>query len=93
MLEGVQFTVLSRFSKPALDALFQAEITWIWCVHLYFCQIIEWLLKCICRVNFKKNEKIYNAANSEVLKMVQEIDSEPKEPEPGRKEQIHVILL
>jgi len=44
--------------------------------------------KCICRVNFKKNEKIYNAANSEVLKMVQEIDSEPKEPEPGRKEQI-----
>ncbi|PNF20664.1 hypothetical protein B7P43_G03022, partial [Cryptotermes secundus] len=33
-------------------------------------------------VNFKKNEKIYNAANSEVLKMVQEIDSEPKEPEP-----------
>jgi len=44
-------------------------------------------------VNFKKNEKIYNAANSEVLKMVQEIDSEPKEPEPGRKEQIHVILL
>jgi hypothetical protein len=44
-------------------------------------------------VNFKKNEKIYNAANSEVLKMVQEIDSEPKEPEPGRKEHIHVILL
>ncbi|XP_023720193.1 PDZ and LIM domain protein Zasp isoform X5 [Cryptotermes secundus] len=34
-------------------------------------------------VNFKKNEKIYNAANSEVLKMVQEIDSEPKEPEPA----------
>jgi hypothetical protein len=25
--------------------------------------------------------------------MVQEIDSEPKEPEPGRKEQTHVILL
>lgn len=33
-------------------------------------------------VNFKKNEKSYNAANSEVLKMVQEIDKEPKEPEP-----------
>lgn len=93
MLEGVKFTVLSHFSKSALDAMFQAEITWILCVHLYFCQIIEWLLKCICRVNFKKNEKTYNAANSEVLKMVQEIDSEPKEPEPGRKEQIHVILL
>jgi hypothetical protein len=25
--------------------------------------------------------------------MVQEIDSEPKEPEPGRKEQIHVIYV
>jgi hypothetical protein len=37
-------------------------------------------------VNFKKNERIYNAANSEVLKMVQEIDSEPKELEPGKKE-------
>jgi hypothetical protein len=44
-------------------------------------------------VNFKKNEKIYNAANSEVLKMVQEIDSEPKEPEPGKKEQTFFILL
>jgi hypothetical protein len=44
-------------------------------------------------VNFKKNEKIYNAANSEVLKMVQEIDSEPKEPEPGKEEQAFVIIL
>ncbi|KAL0266465.1 UNVERIFIED_CONTAM: hypothetical protein PYX00_008988 [Menopon gallinae] len=34
-------------------------------------------------VNFKKNEKTYNAANSEVLKMVQEIDNEPREPEPA----------
>ncbi|XP_021917266.1 PDZ and LIM domain protein Zasp isoform X20 [Zootermopsis nevadensis] len=34
-------------------------------------------------VNFKKNERIYNAANSEVLKMVQEIDSEPRELEPA----------
>ncbi|KAK6641825.1 hypothetical protein RUM44_013543 [Polyplax serrata] len=34
-------------------------------------------------VNFMKNEKAYNAANSEVLKMVQEIDSEPREPEPA----------
>ncbi|KAG8243271.1 LIM domain-binding protein 3 [Homalodisca vitripennis] len=33
-------------------------------------------------VNFMKNEKTYNATNSEVLKMVQEIDKEPKEPEP-----------
>lgn len=47
----------------------------------------NWFLAlCIYRVNFKKNEKIYNAANSEVLKMVQEIDSEPKEPEPGKNE-------
>ncbi|XP_063219279.1 PDZ and LIM domain protein Zasp isoform X2 [Bacillus rossius redtenbacheri] len=33
-------------------------------------------------VNFKKNEKNYNAENSEVFKMVQEIDKEPREPEP-----------
>ncbi|KAJ9591100.1 hypothetical protein L9F63_002381, partial [Diploptera punctata] len=33
-------------------------------------------------VNFKKNEKTYQPTNSEVLKMVQEIDSEPKTPEP-----------
>ncbi|KAJ1522862.1 hypothetical protein ONE63_002009 [Megalurothrips usitatus] len=35
-------------------------------------------------VNFKKNEKEYNAANSEVLKMVQEADKEPRIPEPER---------
>uniref|UniRef100_A0A6M2DT36 Putative adaptor protein enigma n=1 Tax=Xenopsylla cheopis TaxID=163159 RepID=A0A6M2DT36_XENCH len=29
-------------------------------------------------VNFKKNEKIYNAANSEVFKMLQEADNEPE---------------
>ncbi|KAK9306908.1 hypothetical protein QLX08_002545 [Tetragonisca angustula] len=33
-------------------------------------------------VNFKKNEKNYNAENSEVFKMVQEADKEPKTPEP-----------
>ncbi|XP_018361682.1 PREDICTED: PDZ and LIM domain protein Zasp isoform X5 [Trachymyrmex cornetzi] len=33
-------------------------------------------------VNFKKNEKNYNAENSEVFKMVQEADKEPKSPEP-----------
>ncbi|XP_052131399.1 PDZ and LIM domain protein Zasp isoform X2 [Frankliniella occidentalis] len=33
-------------------------------------------------VNFKKNEKEYNSANSEVLKMVQEADKEPRIPEP-----------
>lgn len=31
-------------------------------------------------VNFKKNEKVYNPENSEVLKALQENDSEP---EPG----------
>lgn len=36
-----------------------------------------------CRVNFKKNEKNYNAENSEVFKMVQEADKEPRSPEPG----------
>lgn len=35
------------------------------------------------RVNFKKNEKNYNAQNSEVFKMVQEADKEPRTPEPG----------
>ncbi|XP_063975116.1 PDZ and LIM domain protein Zasp isoform X2 [Diachasmimorpha longicaudata] len=33
-------------------------------------------------VNFKKNEKNYNAQNSEVFKMVQEADKEPRSPEP-----------
>lgn len=30
-----------------------------------------------------KNEKTYNSNNSEVLKLVQEIDNEPRDPEPG----------
>ncbi|XP_026466579.1 PDZ and LIM domain protein Zasp-like [Ctenocephalides felis] len=33
-------------------------------------------------VNFKKNEKIYNAANSEVFKMLQEADNEPEKVAP-----------
>ncbi|XP_059615660.1 PDZ and LIM domain protein Zasp-like isoform X2 [Phlebotomus argentipes] len=32
-------------------------------------------------VNFKKNEKIYNSANSEVFKMLQEAENDPNEPE------------
>lgn len=31
-------------------------------------------------VNFKKNEKVYNSANSEVLKALQEAESHPLEP-------------
>lgn len=31
-------------------------------------------------VNFKKNEKVYNSANSEVLKALQEAENEPAEP-------------
>lgn len=31
-------------------------------------------------VNFKKNEKIYNSANSEVYKMLQEAENDPSEP-------------
>jgi hypothetical protein len=34
-------------------------------------------------VNFKKNEKPYTGDNSEVLKMVQMMDSEPAGPDPG----------
>ncbi|XP_046393234.1 PDZ and LIM domain protein Zasp isoform X6 [Ischnura elegans] len=35
-------------------------------------------------VNFKKNERNYDAAKSEVLKMIHEIDKEPREPEPAK---------
>ena len=38
---------------------------------------------CPRSVNFKKNEKTYNPANSAVFKMVQDLDRQPKEPEPG----------
>lgn len=38
-------------------------------------------------VNFKKNEKVYNPEKSEVLKALQENDSEP---EPGNDEGIEV---
>lgn len=34
-------------------------------------------------MNFKKNEKTFNPANSEVFKMVQDMDRAPREPEPG----------
>ncbi|CAH1402107.1 unnamed protein product [Nezara viridula] len=34
-------------------------------------------------VNFMKNEKTYDSQKSEVFKMVQEVDKEPKSPEPG----------
>jgi len=36
-------------------------------------------------VNFKKNERKYEPNNSEVLRMVQEVDQEPREPEPEGK--------
>jgi hypothetical protein len=36
-------------------------------------------------VNFKKNERKYEPNNSEVLRLVQEVDQEPKEPEPEGK--------
>nr|XP_014286610.1 PDZ and LIM domain protein Zasp isoform X2 [Halyomorpha halys] len=34
-------------------------------------------------VNFMKNEKTYDSQKSEVFKMVQEVDKEPRTPEPG----------
>lgn len=34
-------------------------------------------------MNFKKNEKTYDPGNSEVFKMIQEMDRAPREPEPG----------
>lgn len=33
-----------------------------------------------CRVNFKKNEKVYNSAGSEVLKALQESENDPADP-------------
>jgi len=36
------------------------------------------------RVNFKKNEKNYEANKSEVFKMVQEADKEPRDLETGK---------
>lgn len=49
-----------------------------------FMSVNKIFYKCeYCRVNFKKNEKNYNAENSEVFKMVQEADKEPRSPEPG----------
>lgn len=58
-------------------------------VNKFYCSVILMSVKKIYllheyyRVNFKKNEKNYNAENSEVFKMVQEADKEPKTPEPG----------
>lgn len=34
-------------------------------------------------MNFKKNEKNYDPCNSEVFKMLQELERAPREPEPG----------
>lgn len=48
-------------------------------MHIYY----TYLYCGFYRVNFKKNEKNYNAQNSEVFKMVQEADKEPRTPEPG----------
>ncbi|XP_065341792.1 PDZ and LIM domain protein Zasp isoform X7 [Cloeon dipterum] len=42
----------------------------------------EVLASGVLGVNFKKNERKYEPNNSEVLRMVQEVDSEPRDPEP-----------
>jgi hypothetical protein len=41
-------------------------------------------------VNFKKNEKVYNPEKSEVLKALQENDSEP---EPGNEIDAKIIFI
>jgi len=43
----------------------------------------EVLAQGVLGVNFKKNEKTYDPANSEVFKMLQEMARQPKEAEPG----------
>ena len=38
-------------------------------------------------MDFKKNEKVYDSSKSQVFKMLQEMDKEPKEePEPSQVE-------
>uniref|UniRef100_A0A0P5ZGP5 PDZ and LIM domain protein Zasp n=1 Tax=Daphnia magna TaxID=35525 RepID=A0A0P5ZGP5_9CRUS len=44
----------------------------------------EVLSQGVLGVNFKKNDKTYDPGNSEVFKMIQEMDKAPKEPEPER---------
>ncbi|XP_046645632.1 LIM domain-binding protein 3-like isoform X3 [Daphnia pulicaria] len=44
----------------------------------------EVLSQGVLGVNFKKNDKTYDPGNSEVFKMIQEMDKAPKEPEPDR---------
>lgn len=36
------------------------------------------------RVNFKKNEKNYDATNSAVLRALKEVESDPKTPDEGK---------
>jgi len=48
------------------------------------------LISLNARINFKKNEKIYDSTNSEVLKMLQEMDKEPQdEPDEDPAEMTH----
>lgn len=37
------------------------------------------------RVNFKKNEKNYDASNSAVLRALKEAESDPKSPDEGKQ--------
>lgn len=47
----------------------------------------EVLAKGVIGVDFKKNEKVYDSSKSQVFKMLQEMDKEPKEePEPSQVE-------
>lgn len=47
------------------------------------------VLSVIDRVNFKKNEKTYDAEKSAVFKVLQE---EQNDPEPGIKNNLHYIF-
>jgi len=47
----------------------------------------EVLSQGVLGVNFKKNDKTYDPGNSEVFKMIQEMDKAPKEPEPDNRHQ------
>ncbi|XP_046456537.1 PDZ and LIM domain protein Zasp-like isoform X1 [Daphnia pulex] len=50
----------------------------------------EVLSQGVLGINFKKNEKIYDSTNSEVLKMLQEMDKEPQdEPDEDPAEVTH----
>lgn len=73
-----------------LSLSLQTEVTIMSYTMLYFvqkdlrlCRYFQQFLL-FFRVNFKKNEKNYDASNSAVLRALKEAESEPKTPDEGK---------